>query len=254
MARGLLETTRITEVPGARYGHRKCLSSGLLARSEDSGLVDLEQVVRARRSIRLFHADRPVPLADVVEAVELARRAPSNSNSQPWHLVLASGSARKRLVDALVSEARVREPDIPPLPAEFEGMRYELGEQLYGSLGIAREDAEGRRNAVQLNWRFYNAPLAGIVCMNRELHHVDSLGVGMFLQTFVLGLTARGLGTCVQMLIAGFPDVIREALAIPDRFEILCGLAIGYPVENFPANNLDVARKPVEESVVFLDQ
>ncbi|MGB3481767.1 MAG: nitroreductase [Mycobacterium sp.] len=213
----------------------------------------LENVVRARRSTRLFHADRPVPRPDVMAALDLARRAPSNSNSQPWHVVLASGAARRRLVDALVNESRIREPDITPLPAEFDDRRYELGEQLYGSLGIARDDTEGRRNAVDFNWRFYNAPLAGIVCMNRELHHVDSLGVGMFLQTFLLGLTARGLGSCVQMLIAGFPHVVREALSIPDRYEILCGLAIGYPVEGFPANHLDVARKPLDESVVFVD-
>jgi nitroreductase len=216
--------------------------------------MDLEQVVRARRSIRLFHADKPVPLTDVAEALELARSAPSNSNSQAWHLVLASGAARERLVDALVNEAQVREPDIPALPAAFHSSRYALGEQLYGSLGIARDDAEGRRKAMGFNWRFYNAPLAGIVCMDRELHHVDSLGVGMFLQTFLLGLTARDLGTCVQALIAGFPHVVRDTLAISDRYEILCGLAIGYPVEQFAANNLDVPRKPLEDCVVFVNQ
>lgn len=214
---------------------------------------ELEQVVRARRSIRLFHLDNRVPRNHVLEALDLAPRAPSNSNTQPWHLVLASGAARERLVTALVNEARVREPVIPPLLAEFESAKFQLGEQLYGSLGIARDDLDSRRKAVRLNWTFYNAPLAGIVCMNRELHHVDSLGVGMFLQTLLLGLTARGLGTCVQMLIAGFPDVVRAALGIPDRFEVLCGLAIGYPVEDLPANNLDVPRKSIDESVVFID-
>ncbi|MET4427576.1 MULTISPECIES: nitroreductase [unclassified Mycolicibacterium] len=215
--------------------------------------MELEQVVRARRSIRLFHPNKPVPRGHVIEALDLARQAPSNSNTQPWHLVLASGAARERLVHALVTEARVREPAVPPLPAEFDSARYALGEQLYGSLGIARDDSEGRRRAVQLNWRFYNAPLAGIVCMHRDLHHADSLGVGMFLQTFVLGLTARGLGSCVQMLIAGFPDVVRDTLSIPDRYEILCGLAIGYPVEDLPANNLSVPRKPIDECAVFRD-
>ena len=221
--------------------------------SEESALVELEQVVHARRSSRLFHPDRDVPRGHVLEALELARRAPSNSNTQPWHLVLASGAARERLVDALVSEARVRAPAEQPLPAEFAGAREDLGEQLYGSLGIARDDAVGRRRAVELNWRFYNAPLAGIVCMHRELGHGDSLGVGMFLQTFVLGLTARGLGSCVQLSIAGFPEVVRDVLAIPDKYRILCGLAIGYPVENLPANNLVIPRKPIEESTVFLD-
>lgn len=217
-------------------------------------MAELEQVVRARRSIRLFHADRPVPREDVIDALDAARRAPSNSNSQPWHLVLASGEARTRLVDALVQAASAGQPDIAPLPAEFDGRRFELGEQLYGSLGIAREDTDGRRKAVDFNWRFYNAPLAGIVCMHRNLHHVDSLGVGMFLQTFLLGLTARGLGSCVQVLIAGFPQVVRDVLAIPDHYEILCGLAIGYPVEEFPANNLDVRRKSIAETVVFVEE
>jgi nitroreductase len=217
-------------------------------------LAEFDQVVQARRSIRLFHPDRPVPRAHVLEALELARRAPSNSNSQPWHLVLASGAARERLVTALVQESRIREPVIPPIPAAFESAKHALGVQLYGSLGIARDDIEGRRRAIGLNWRFYNAPLAGIVCMPRDLHHVDSLGVGMYLQTLVLGLTSRRLGTCVQMLIAGFPEVVRQTLDIPEHYDILCGLAIGYAVEDFPANNLDIPRRPVDETVVFLDQ
>ena len=216
-------------------------------------LVELDRVVRTRRSIRLFHPDRSVPRLHVVEALELARHAPSNSNTQPWHLVFAAGGARDRLVANLMSEAGTREPEIPPLPAVFDQVVFDLGVKLYGSLGIARDDTEGRRKARLRNYRFYDAPLAGIVCMNRDLHHVDSLGVGMFLQTFVLGLTARGLGTCVQMLIAGFPDVVHETLHIPRRYEILCGLAIGYPVEDFPANNLDIPRKPIEDTAVFLD-
>jgi nitroreductase len=89
--------------------------------------------------------------------------------------------------------------------------------------------------------------------MHRELHHVDSLGVGMFLQTFLLALTARRLGSCVQMLIAGFPDVIHETLDIPEHYKIICGVAIGYPVAEFPANNLNIARKPLEQNVMFVD-
>ena len=221
--------------------------------SEESALVELEQVVHARRSSRLFHPDRDVPRGHVLEALELARRAPSNSNTQPWHLVLASGAARERLVDALVSEARVRAPAEQPLPAEFAGAREDLGEQLYGSLGIARDDAVGRRRAVELNWRFYNAPLAGIVCMHRELGHGDSLGVGMFLQTLVLALTERGLGTCVQVSIAAYPEILRAQLGIPDDLIVLCGLAIGYPDPAFAGNSLFTPRNPVEANVVFLD-
>jgi nitroreductase len=217
-------------------------------------MLGLEQVVQARRSIRLFHRDKPVPRGLILDSLELAIRAPSNSNSQPWHLVLASGAARDRLVGNLMKEASIREPEITPLPAVFDDVVFELGAQIYESQGIARDDTEGRHKARLRNWRFYDAPVAGIVCMHRELHHVDSLGVGMFLQTFLLALTARGLGSCVQMLIAGFPDVIRETVSIPEHYKIICGLAIGYPVADFPANNLNIARNPLEQNVVFVDR
>lgn len=216
-------------------------------------MANLGELIRARRSIRLYHTDRPVPRALVVEALELATRAPSSANGQPWHLVLVSGPARQRLVDALVHAARTRRPQIPPCPAAFGAQHFALGAQVYGSLGVPREDHEARRQAQLFGWQFYGAPLGGIVCMRRELRHVDSIGVGTFLQTFLLALTERGLGTCVEMLIAGFPDVIRETLGIPDAYEILCGVAIGYAVTEFPANNLHIPRNPLEQNVVFID-
>lgn len=105
-----------------------------------------DRVVQERRSIRLFHPNKAVPRSHVLEALELARRAPSNSNTQPWHLVLASGAARERLVTALVAESKLREPATPPLPPEFEELKHALGAQLYGSLGIARDDVVARHS------------------------------------------------------------------------------------------------------------
>jgi nitroreductase len=142
---------------------------------------NLEDVIRNRRSIRMFLPDRPVARELVDEAVDLAIRAPSNSNIQPWHLVFASGPARDRLVAALLGAAQAGPPKVPELPEHFTHFRSDTGKVVYGSMGIARDDLEGRRAAVLRNWEFFRAPLAGIVCMDREL--VDSLGVGMFLQT-----------------------------------------------------------------------
>ena len=216
-------------------------------------MYDLEQAVNERRSIRMFLPDKPVPRELVDRALELAIRAPSNSNVQPWHLRLVSGAARDRLVAALLDEASSKPPVVPELPELFAHLRRELGAKVYGSMGITRDDSEGRRIAVLRNWEFFRAPLAGIVCMHRDLHYVDSLGVGMFLQTFLLALTAHGLGTCVQVSIAGYPEIVREQLSISDEYAILCGLAIGYPDPTFPANNLRTARNPIEHNVVFHD-
>src|SRR6478609_9305558 len=153
-------------------------------------MYDLENAIRDRRSIRLFLRDEPVPKELITEALELAIRAPSNSNIQPWHVVFASGAARDRLVEALVTRADIATPSVPPLPELFAHHRRDLGALVYGAMGVARHDPEARRLAVLRNWEFFRAPLAGIICMHRDLDHVDAVAVGMFLQTFVLALTA----------------------------------------------------------------
>jgi nitroreductase len=216
-------------------------------------MADLEQVIFERHSTRIFLPDKPVPDEFVEEALELAIRAPSDSNIQPWHVVFASGAARDRLVAALLDEARSKPPYIPPLPEKFAPIHREMGALVYGSMGIAREDKAARRAAQLRNWEFFRAPLAGIVCIDRTLRPVELLGVGMFLQTLVLALTARGLGTCVQESIAGYREIVREQLHIPAEFEILCGLAVGYADPDFPANKLRMPRNPIEKNAVFLD-
>jgi nitroreductase len=75
----------------------------------------------------------------------------------------------------------------------------------------------------------------------------------MFLQTLVLALTERGLGTCLQVSIAHFPDVLHEQLDIPDELQMLCGLAVCYADPPFPTNQLRTPRNPVGQNVVFLD-
>jgi nitroreductase len=217
-------------------------------------MYDLEDAINARHSTRMFLRDKPVPKELLIEALELAIRAPSNSNVQPWHVVFTSGPARDRLVDALLQEAMSKPPRVPELPPAFASARSNLGASVYGSMGIARDDSEARRVAVLRNWEFFRAPLGGVVCMHRDLDYVDGVGVGMFLQTLLLALTARGLGTCVQVSIAGYPEIIREQLGIGEEMRILCGLSIGYPDPDFPGNSLRVPRNPLTENVMFVDE
>jgi nitroreductase len=217
-------------------------------------MTELDKVVRQRRSTRLFLRDKPVPRELLEDALSLAMRAPSNSNVQPWRVFIASGPRRDRLVEALLGQAAVELPVTTGLPETFLPLRRELGALVYGSMGIARHDADARRLAQLRNWEFFRAPVGAAVCMHRDLGLVDALGVGMFLQTFVLALTERGLGSCVQVSIAAYPDLLREHLGIPDELTVLCGMSIGYPDPAFPANSLTVPRNPVDTNVVFLDR
>src|SRR5215831_15458650 len=103
--------------------------------------------------------------------------------------------------------------------------------------------------AVLRNWEFFHAPVAGIVCMHRDLGPADALSVGMFLQTLLLALTERGLGSCLEVSISGYPEIVCAQLAIPTELSILCGLAID-PDPEFPANKLHIAREPIGGNVV----
>jgi nitroreductase len=216
-------------------------------------VYDLDVNIRERRSIRMFLRDKPVPRQLLDEALALAIRAPSNSNTQPWHLALTSGAARDRLVADLLAAARSGGPPATTIPPAFAHHRIETGAIVYPAMGILREDKEGRRAAVMRNFEFFRAPIGGVISVHRDFDYVDSMAVGMFLQTFVLALFARGIGSCVQVCVAGYPDVLRQHCEIPDDYRILAGMAIGYADPDFPANHLDMPRNPIDKNVTFLD-
>ncbi|ODQ94163.1 nitroreductase [Mycolicibacterium holsaticum] len=211
----------------------------------------LTDVIGQRRSTRMFLPDKPVPGELLDEALALAMRAPSNTNLQPWRLFLTSGPRRDRLVAALLEQAVRGFPETVGIPESFAPLRYEFGALVYGAMGVARDDREGRQRARLRNWEFFRAPVAGVVCMHRELGLADAVGVGMFLQTLLLALTERGLGTCVQASIAHFPETLHAELDIPDELTPICGLAVGYPDPGFPANQLYTPRNAVAANVVF---
>lgn len=216
-------------------------------------MSSFDNIVVHRHSTRLFLPDKPVPRELLHEAVTLAMRAPSNSNVQPWRLFLTSGARRDRLAEALATQVRTTPPPTLGLPDSHSHLRRQLGALLYGAMGVARDDGEGRWNAQLRNWDFFDAPVAGMVCMHRDLDLPDAIGVGMFLQTLLLALTERGLDSCVQVSTALYPDVVREQLDIPDEFTVLCGICIGYADPAFAANSIETPRNAVSENVFFLD-
>jgi nitroreductase len=215
-------------------------------------MYDLDAAISGRHSIRRF-LPRSVPKELLMECLALAQHAPSNSNIQPWRMFFAAGAIHDRLKEALMKASRESEPNVPVLPEHFKHFRIDLGAQVYGvGMGIPREDKEGRRAAVLRNWEFFGAPLVGIVCIDKELGPPDMVAVGMYLQTLVLSLTARGVATCVQVALAGYPEILYKELSIPRQLSIICGMSIGYADPDFPANKLNIGRNPIENNVTIL--
>jgi len=218
----------------------------------------LDDVILARRSVRGFVRDRPVPSAVLREALALAQHAPSNCNVQPWRVYLASGAACERLRTALTAavdggERPSPEDPIDIFPGDYRPLQVACAVTLYGAMGIERGDAAGRARAMRRNFELFDAPHAALVCMERSFGVGVALDVGMYVQTFMLALTARGVGTCPQASLRDYPRLVRNGLGIPDHLRILCGLAIGYEDRAVPANLARPGRAPLDANVVFVD-
>ncbi|KAI0204934.1 Nitroreductase-like protein [Astrocystis sublimbata] len=210
----------------------------------------LDEAIITRHSTRLY-LPKPVPRSLLERALALAAHAPSNTNSQAWRLFMVTGSALERLKSGLVSAAseEQRVAQTPVLPEEFKQHRSALGRQVYGEgWKIPREDA------VLRNYDFFGAPVGVIVCMSAELVGQAAFSVGMYLQTFLLALTERGVGSCVEISVTGYPDVVRREVGIPDSLSILVGVAVGYEDAEAGVNRIKIDRDGVDKTTVWVDR
>ncbi|GGR47994.1 nitroreductase [Nocardioides luteus] len=216
-------------------------------------------VIHSRFSARAFLPD-PVPADDIRAVLEDARRAPSHSNTQPWEVHVFSGDARDRLSEAMLKafEAGQMTPDFTTTYGEDDSVHVrrsqEAGALLYNTLGIARDDMEGRMKAVAENLRFYGAPHVALLFVP-ELGDVVRAAndVGMYAQNFLLSLTARGYHGVPQGMHGLFADAVRAHLGLPADLKLLYGISFGTADLEAPLNRLDIGRAPLEDHIVLHD-
>ena len=163
--------------------------------------MTIDEAIRRRRSVRGFLPDE-VPEATLREVFELAQWSPSNCNVQPWTPHVVSGEA---LNGAIAVAAGMRdEPIKPDWPADgkFTGVyrerQVDAAQKLYGAMGVARSDAVGRKMAYIRNHAFFDAPHAVLIFMPAPFDTREAADIGMYAQTLMLALTARGIASCAQ--------------------------------------------------------
>ncbi len=220
----------------------------------------VEHAIRSRRAIRGFLPD-PVDPALLRHLIDLAAQAPSGTNMQPWKLRVIGPSTRTRLEAALI--ASLDSPDLPAAeeyryyPETFRepylSRRRKLGWDLYGLLGVVRGDKAGMRRQTEANLRFFDAPVALMLTIDRDLEIGSWLDLGMFLQNLLIAAQGHGLDSCPQAIFARFHPVVRRELAIPEQEIVVCGIAIGKADPSASANRLVPEREPVENFTTWLD-
>lgn len=211
--------------------------------------LSVSEALQARRSVRAF-LDRPVERAQIEALVRLAARAPSSGNLQPWHARVIDGAAMeafKTRMDRRIVECPGGEPMPSPfypheLTAPQQRRRMRNGEILYGALGIDREDAAARRAWNLLNFRFFGAPSAVFLLLDRNSTPFQWLDLGLYLQSLLLLIEESGLSACPQADWAMYGDTVADALDIGPDLMLVCGVAIGYADPAHPENFLRTER------------
>lgn len=220
--------------------------------------MNVTEAVQSRRSVRAFR-DTPVPGDLLREVIELAARAASGGNLQPWRLFALGGQPladlktrmQKRLTTGPTSEPL--DYDIYPsdLWEPYRSERFHVGEQLYALLGIPREDKIGRMRQFARNFEFFGAPAALFCYVDRRMGRPQWSDLGMYLQTLMLLLRERGLDSCAQECWSIYPQTVGEFLQPPPEWMLFCGMAIGYADPDAAVNRLESRRLPLNQYASF---
>jgi nitroreductase len=210
--------------------------------------MTVTDAVAARMSVRAFRPD-PVPGEVVKEILQIAHRAPSGGNLQPWRVYALAGAPLAEL-KAVIAATPMEEPEYDVYPPQlwdpFRTRRYQCGEDLYASIDIPREDRPGRLRQLARNTEFFGAPVGLFFCLERRLGPPQWSDVGMYMQTVMLLAVERGLGTCAQEFWARYPRAVGAFLGLPEELQLFSGMALGYADADAPINQWRTRRDPFE--------
>jgi|SRR5665213_705168 len=210
--------------------------------------MDVAEAVSRRFSARAF---RPDPVAgDIVGLIlRAAHRAPSGGNLQPWRVYALAGEPLAAF-KAEVAVTPMEAPEYDVYPADLweplRTRRYQCGEDLYGSIGLGRDDKPARLRQLARNTRFFDAPVGLFFCLDRKVGPPQWADVGMFMQTVMLLAVERGLDTCAQEFWARYPRTVSRFLGLPDDHMVFAGMALGYGDQSHPINAWRTRRDPFD--------
>lgn len=213
------------------------------------------QVVEGRRSLRAF---KPEAVSEelLTQVFQVAQRAPSNCNTQPWLVHVASGASIEQLRSEMSDRFMAGEMSMDfPYDGSYDGVYKERqhgsAQALYDSVGIERADKAARHVQFMRNFTFFDAPHVAFFFLPEPFGLREAADLGMYAQTVMLSLTAHGLGSCPQTALSFQADWIREVLGVEANNKLLFGLSFGYPETNAPANACLTDRAALADTVTF---
>ncbi|RZN41344.1 MAG: nitroreductase [Methanosarcinales archaeon] len=218
--------------------------------------MELLEAIKSRRSVRAYKPD-PVSEEVLTELLEVARWAPSATNTQPWEFFVLTGNALEDLNHA--TTANIREgmkpnPDIAALETPPKGPYATRQQKFFKQILDLVKPEEGTnkmQNWFEMSASNYNAPALIIIVADKSAPGWFIFDIGIVTQTIALAAQEYGLGTCILGDTAAYPDCVRRVTGIPESKRIIIGIAVGYPDWDDPLNSLQTGREPVEKLVTW---
>jgi nitroreductase len=214
----------------------------------------------SRMSVRAF-TQQPVQRSDLEAILQLASRAPSGTNTQPWRVYVLQGQSRQSLSDKVCAAHDAVRAD-PSLASQYTeeydyyptqwvspyiDRRRENGWSLYGLLGIGKADKDKMHMQQQRNFRFFDAPVGLMFTIDPIMGRGSLLDYGMFLQNIMLAARARGLHTCPQAAWNAFHATILPHIGAGEGERMVCGMSLGWADDSDKVNTLVTPRVSVED-------
>lgn len=212
-----------------------------------------EAAITSRRSIRAY-LPTPVSREEVGHILDVAARAPSGTNTQPWRVHVLMGPALQRFCDRVCAafddpaERARHTEEYPYYPTEWVSpyidRRRKVGWDLYTLLGIGKADKQRMHDQHRRNYRFFDAPVGLIFTIDRVMRQGSWFDYGMFVQSVMVAARARGLDTCPQAAWTPFHRLIEQELQLPATEMVVCGLSLGHADPEAVENSLVTEREP----------
>jgi nitroreductase len=215
--------------------------------------LNIIEAIRMRKSIRDFKPD-PVSKTILSQILEIASRAPSAENSQPWEFTIIAGDVLDNIRQANIEKLNAGAPSHPDLNSKgwppgsvYRRRQIKIAKQIFQLMEIPRDDKEKRDRWMERGFRYFNAPAVIIISVDQSLHSPRPLfDIGAVTQTICLAALSYGLGTCIANQGITYPEVLHKLAGIPESKRTIISIAMGYPNRDFPANKLVSHREPIE--------
>jgi len=221
--------------------------------------MDYNDIVHGRRSIRGYQ-QKPVPRELIEEIIDLAKRAPSSMNTQPWHFHVITGEPLERIrkgnTEKMMSGSAV-DREIK-MNHGYEGphreRQIEIAVQLFEAMGIARDDKPKRLDWVMRGFRQFDAPVSIVITVDKALADdtIAHFDCGAATYGLVLAAWSKGLGSVINGQGIMQSSVVRENANIPEDEVIMTCVAMGYPSDEFVANEVKSRRVANEQVASFV--